>query len=465
MTEVQAAGQHASTTTTTAQEQVPSSSIRDAGPTWADEKNWNERCVQGWIEDARARGLSPQTIDNYHHQLKAFLKWLGPASLLEVGHNKLKAFFDPTEGTRAVSEKSIGPCSSALSSLYDYLAAERLADVNLVPSFRRRYLTLRLREQSKRRFERRPCLTVREMRRLVRSLSDTQERLLVVLAAKTGLRSREIVAIDVADIDWQAQSIALKPNRKRTHLIAFFDAETALLLRKWLKVRALWTKDALGPLFLGDSGRMASQQAGYIAVRAARRLGFHKAGGESRERFTLHACRHWFTTHLRRGGMVREHIKVLRGDALPDTMDLYLHIDYAALRAEYLRCIPRLTNGPMPPPEKARERTARNPSFGGLTPLEASHTRGHRPQEITLQLRRLIADDLIAGRLERPKQYALWMQAKTDRSLGTARQAVSKQMRILGIPSLQQGPRGRGWKAMRQELRGIAPSARRRKGR
>lgn len=431
-----------------------------AGESPRGEGSWNERCVRDWMEDARARGLSPQTIQNYQHMIRRFTAWLGAASLLEVGPHQLRAYFDPTPEGRVIPERGLGPCCSALSSLFDFLMAEGVADVNPLPVFRRRYLALRLREIHKRRFERRRCLSVREMRRLVRSLSDVQERLLIVLAAKTGARSRELVAIDVKDIDWKAQSIALKPGRKRTHLLSLFDLETERLLRKWLKVRALWTKDAQGPLFLGTSERMTSQQASLIAKRAARRIGLYTPGGEGRERFTLHSCRHWFTTHLRRAGMVREHIKVLRGDALPDTMDLYLHIDYAALRAEYLRCIPRVANGPMPPPEGARERVARNPSFGGLTAIEAAHPRGLRPRPQTLALRRLIADDLAAGRLQRPKLYALWMQAKTDRSLQTTRQQVAAQMRILGIPSLQRGPRGKGWKALRQELRNLHPNLR-----
>ena len=414
---------------------------------------WNERCVEAWREDAVARGLAPQTIRGYDRSIRQFVDWAGRMSLLDVGPTELRSYFDDLRSSGEYSMGDIGNRFTGISSLYDYLAHERIIADNLVPHFRRRYLALRLRESNKRRFERRPFLSLAQMRRLVRSVSDVQEKLLIVLLAKTGVRISEIVSIDIADIDWRSQTIQLKPARKRTHLLAFFDEETARLLRKWISIRALWTKDTTGPLFLGQKGeRMSRIGGGKIVVRTTRRIGLHKPGGEKHERVTPHTLRHWFTTHLYRAGMKREHIKILRGDALPETMDIYLTIDYASLRADYLRCIPTICGGPRPPPERRRERKTKNPTFGFLTPEEAARPRGLQPRKVTMDLRKRIANDLARGRLRRPKDYVAWLVEVHGKKLTYARPLVSNQLRLLGVPSLQKGPREKGWKLARKAI-------------
>lgn len=416
---------------------------------------WNERFVEAWRKDIEARGHARETIKGYDSSIRAFVDWcsLNKLNVLDVGPKELRAYFDDLRANEPISIDHIGNKFTALSNFYDFLEQDGDAPYNFVPDFRRRYLKIPLREGKKRRFERRPFLSVGQMRRLVRSISDVQEKLLVVLAAKTGVRVGELVAIDVIDIDWKSQSIKLKPQRKRTHLWVFFDPETERLLRKWINIRELWTKDDAGPLFLGtDNARMKKGAAGRIVVRTTQRIGLYKPGGEPHEKVTPHTFRHFFTTHLHRAGMKREHIKVLRGDALPDTMDIYLTIDWDELRKEYLRCVPLLAGGPKPRADKRREAKTKNPSFGFLTPQEIART-GKKPSATTLELRQRIANDIQRGKLRRPAHYVDWLM-KQGKTLENARPTVSHQLRILGVPDMTKGPRtGEGWTQLRKQLR------------
>ena len=80
-----------------------------------------------------------------------------------------------------------------------------------------------------------------------------------------------------------------------------------------------------------------------MVVEHAKRAGLHDSKSPDLEdHFTPHCCRHWFTTHLRRAGMPREHIKELRGDVRGEAMDIYYHIDMEELRKSYLAHMPRL---------------------------------------------------------------------------------------------------------------------------
>lgn len=434
-------------------EQQPLNVVRAVAPVG---KEWNEKCIEAWRENSVARGLSAQTIKGYDCSLRAYMDWcsLNDFSVLDVGPKELRAYFDNLRQEEPMSIGAIGNRFTALSSLYDFLVEIGEVPDNFVPYFRRRYLQIPLKESRKIRFERKPFLSVRQMRRLVKSISDAQEKVLIVLAAKTGVRVSELVAIDVADIDWKSQSVNLKKQRKRTHLVAFFDMETERLLKKWLSIREHWTDDDAGPLFLGlNNQRMTTSAARKIVTRVTTRIGLYKPGGEQHEKVRPHTFRHFFTTHMYRAGMSRDHIRILRGDSLGQTIDLYLTTDWDTLRREYLKCVPLIAGGPKPPPERRREQKTKNPSFGNLTPQEAAR-RGHQPGETVLQLRGRLANDLRKGKLRRPAYYVDWLTKKKGLSLSYARPLVSNQLRILGVPPLNRGPqKGPGWQAHRKTLR------------
>jgi integrase/recombinase XerD len=124
---------------------------------------------------------------------------------------------------------------SALSSFCDYLAYEGLTDRNPILPFRKRYL----RQYKADRHNPEPnrkLISIEQMRMLINSILDPRDRVIVTLLAKTGIRRKELINIDVDDINWEEQSIQLKPYPKRINLAVFFDDECACVLR-WLKTR------------------------------------------------------------------------------------------------------------------------------------------------------------------------------------------------------------------------------------
>jgi hypothetical protein len=84
-----------------------------------------------------------------------------------------------------------------------------------------------------------------------------------------------------------------------------------------------------------------------------------KPHGAKHEKATPHTLRHWFTTHLHRAKMRREHLKILRADVLSEAVDIYTAIDYDELRADYLAASPA-SPAVLPPTCPAR-RSARIP--------------------------------------------------------------------------------------------------------
>ena len=190
----------------------------------------------------------------------------------------------------------------------------------------------------------RKLISVEDMAKLINSTLDIRDKAIITLLAKTGIRRRELITLDIDDIEWVEQSIRLKPTPKRTNRTVFFDDETAIILHRWVKARESRNKEGSKALFINAGGGRLNRNGIYMAVtKAAERIGLHDSKSERmQDHFSPHCFRHWFTTHLRRAGMPREFIQELRGDVRREAVDIYDHIDKKELKESYLAHIPQL---------------------------------------------------------------------------------------------------------------------------
>jgi integrase/recombinase XerD len=305
----------------------------------------NSNLIEMFLQDCHIRGLTKRTIDNYASNIKTFFDRV-KRSAQEVELSELRKFLTWLRDERHLADSTISMYYSTLHSFYEYLEFEGYIESNIIPKFRRRYLAfLRRNNRSSSGNRERQLISIDEMRKLINSIINPRDKAVVTLLAKTGIRRQELVNTDIDDIDWIEQSITLKPTPKRTNRLVFFDDECARILRRWLQNRNNWhINEKMNALFVNEQGMRLNRNGIYnIVTKHAQRLGLHVPHSKDlRKKFTPHCCRHWFTTHLRRAGMPREHIKELRGDSRAETMDIYYHIDRKELRDSYLAHIPQL---------------------------------------------------------------------------------------------------------------------------
>jgi integrase/recombinase XerD len=245
---------------------------------------------------------------------------------------------------RSYSTKTLENYFSALSSFYDFLVYEGVVDTNSVLPFRKRYI---------RQYKvgqhvddpPRKLISVEQMKMLIDSILDPRDKAIVTLLAKTGIRRKELINIDLEDINWEEQSIQLKPHPKRSNLTVFFDDECARVLLRWLNSRKNYpVSPSCNAFFINEKGERLKRHGVYdVVTKYAKKIGLHNSESKRMEdHFTPHCCRHWFTTWLLRNGMPREYVKELRGDKRGEAIDIYHHIDKKELRRAYLACIPKL---------------------------------------------------------------------------------------------------------------------------
>lgn len=296
--------------------------------------------------DCKLRNLSSETIRRYKGDIVTISNFLNrkSLSLQDLDKYVLKDILAYLVNIRKVSPKTVGNYFASLSSFYQFLEFEDLADRNPVLPFRKRYLRQYKNAKGNPGFERK-LISVSEMAMLINSILNPRDKAIIALLAKTGIRRGELINVDLTDLDWIEQSIQLKPHPKRSNRTVFFDDECARVLSRWLKARENYTVEpGCEALFVGEQGKRLKRNGVYRAVTIhAERVGLHNPkSNRIEDHFTPHCCRHWFTTHLRRNGMRREFIKELRGDSRNEAIDIYDHIDKKELKRAYLAAIPML---------------------------------------------------------------------------------------------------------------------------
>lgn len=299
--------------------------------------------IRRYREDCEIRGMSPESLRRYISSLKIYNQYLRERNLdlLNVDRNVLRGFLEYLRKDRDVGLKTIGNYFTAMAMFYEFLEFEGYVDKNPVYSVRKRYIR---RYKDNDEGQTRKLISVEEMTKLINSTLDVRDKAIITLLAKTGIRRKELITLDVDDIDWVDQSIRLKPTPKRTNRTVFFDDETAIILHRWIMARETRNEKGIKALFVNSEGGRLNRNGVYLAIsKPAEKVGLHNPNSDRMEdHFSPHCCRHWFTTHLRRAGMPREFIQELRGDVRKEAIDIYDHIDKKELRESYLAKIPQL---------------------------------------------------------------------------------------------------------------------------
>jgi site-specific recombinase XerD len=282
--------------------------------------------------DLRRRGMAEKTRRAYGIDLGQFALWctaqgLGPA---DVGPRDLRRYAAALSGREAVAA-TVARKLAALRAFYRTMrehgeVAQSPAD--LVPAPKRpRTLPKVLRpDELARLLDRIPAHTPLEVR----------DRALLEVAYGSGLRSEELVDLDLISLDFDDELLRVEGKGAKTRVVPV--GEYALnALRPYLERArpALATGDGEPALFLSKSGRRLSTSD----VRRRLRVWARKAalqGGVS-----PHALRHSFATHLLDGGADLRAIQELLGHASLSTTQIYTRVESARLKSAYARSHPR----------------------------------------------------------------------------------------------------------------------------
>jgi site-specific recombinase XerD len=150
-----------------------------------------------------------------------------------------------------------------------------------------------------------------------------RNRALLELVYSAGLRSREAVDLDLADVDFEQESVHVRGKGNKERVVPLGE-EAAYRLRLYLdEARPGLVNGAEDALFVSARGRR-------LDTSTIRRLFPHP-----------HRLRHAFATHLLEGGADLRVIQELLGHSSLSTTQTYSHVDGRRLRKVYDRAHPR----------------------------------------------------------------------------------------------------------------------------
>jgi site-specific recombinase XerD len=172
------------------------------------------------------------------------------------------------------------------------------------------------------------------------ALLNLRDRALFELAYSSGLRAEELVDIELADVDYDAEQLRVEGKGRKTRFVPV--GEPAILaVRAYLEKARKKLADQAGPghapqnLFLSRSGRPLSTSD----IRRRLKVWTRRSGSGAEA--TPHSLRHSFATHLLDGGADLMAIQEMLGHASVSSTQIYTRVESARLRSAYERSHPR----------------------------------------------------------------------------------------------------------------------------
>lgn len=292
----------------------------------------------------RMRNYSPRTIQSYEQVVRhfAYYVWLrrniDPQKLMvywedfskaraetdvEVEPALLEDYLSFTSSMRTYKPKTLHRIISTLSSFYRFLYSQGAVTTNPLMGVQRP----KIKDQELR------YLKHSQVLRLIESIEDPRDRLIVRTIYATGVRVSELCGMNIEDIDFEDGTIRVRGKGGKIRIV-FVDPDTLAEMDRFIGQRIE------GPLFLGQMGH-------HISPRAVQHI-FRKYAPEG---ITPHKIRHSYASELYRRSKNLRVVQENLGHTSIKTTEIYLHTDLEERKKVYQEFFPLAERK-----EKAREK-------------------------------------------------------------------------------------------------------------
>jgi site-specific recombinase XerD len=298
----------------------------------------------------RMRNYSPRTIQSYEQVVRhfAYYVWLrrnsDPQKIMVYWGDFSKARLDTNVDVRPVfitdyfsfinSMKPYKPKTthriiSTMSSFYRFLYSQGVITANPMTGIERP----KIKDQELR------YLKHSQVLRLIASIDDDRDRLIVRTIYASGVRVSELCGINIEDIDFEDETIKVRGKGGKIRIV-FVDHETLEEISLFIGNRIV------GPLFLGQQGH-------HISPRSVQHI-FKKYAPQG---ITPHKIRHSYASELYRRSKNLRVVQENLGHTSIKTTEIYLHTDLDERKKVYQEFFPLSEgNHPAPAPKQNEEK-------------------------------------------------------------------------------------------------------------
>ena len=281
----------------------------------------------------RMRNYSIRTLESYDQVIKHFgyYVWLRRHTevtklvvywkdfekarldtVVEVTPVMVTDFLSFVSTMRTYKPKTFHRIISTLSSFYRFLYTQGAVTTNPLSGIERP----RIKQQEVK------YLKHNQVQRLIDSIEDPRDKLIVRTIYATGVRVSELCNIDIDDIDFDERTIRIRGKGEKIRIV-FIDDETLTDIRKFVGNRII------GPLFIGQQGKN-------ISSRAIQHIFKHYAPVG----ITPHKIRHSYASELYKRSRNLKVVQENLGHTSIKTTEIYLHTDIEERRLVYQQFFP-----------------------------------------------------------------------------------------------------------------------------
>ncbi len=282
--------------------------------------------------DLTAIAAAPRTITAYHRDLVQTAVWADRMDLApeEVGHRDLRRYA-ASLSSQGLAPSTIARKLAAVRGLYAFLlrtgrVGQNPADLVSAPKAESKLPTVLSAEQ----------MALLLDRVTANSPLEIRDRAMLELAYSCGLRSEELISLDVDAIDFDSEQIAVIGKGSRHRRLPVGEPAQRAMEAYLVKARPGLTGDPTEKaMFVSRNGKRLSPSD------VSRRLSIWVRQAAAAGGISPHALRHSFATHLLEGGADLRTIQELLGHSSISTTQVYTHLDAARLRDAYAGSHPR----------------------------------------------------------------------------------------------------------------------------
>jgi site-specific recombinase XerD len=281
----------------------------------------------------RMRNYSARTIQSYEQVVRhfAYYVWLrrtqDPQKLVVYWEDLSRARLDTSVEVKPVfisdylsfigsmktyKPKTIHRIISTLSSFYRFLYAQGAIATNPMIGVERP----KIKDQELR------YLKHSQVIRLIDSIEDDRDRLIVRTIYATGVRVSELCSMNIEDVDFEDETIRVRGKGGKIRIV-FVDPETLDDMARFIGNRIE------GPLFLGQQGH-------HISPRSVQHI-FKKYAPAG---ITPHKIRHSYASELYRRSKNLRVVQENLGHTSIKTTEIYLHTDLDERKRVYQEFFP-----------------------------------------------------------------------------------------------------------------------------
>jgi site-specific recombinase XerD len=281
----------------------------------------------------RMRNYSPRTLDSYEQVIRHFGYYVWLRRNMDV--TKLVFHWKDFENARLDTSVDVTPVMvndfltfvssmqtykpktfhriiSTLSSFYRFLSTQGVVSINPLLGIDRP----RIKQQEIK------YLKHNQVLRLIDSIDDLRDKLIVRTIYATGVRVSELCNMNIEDIDFDEHTIRIRGKGDKIRLV-FVDEDTLAEILSFIGSRTS------GPLFIGQQGK-------HISSRAIQHIFKHYAPSG----ITPHKIRHSYASELYKRSKNLRVVQENLGHTSIKTTEIYLHTDIDERRQVYQQYFP-----------------------------------------------------------------------------------------------------------------------------